>query len=103
MKIRNPLKEYGQWRDDITQREKIAWSIISILLGVIIGWIIKTSIAWLCFYSSRNHYFLLIPTNKIKIKTAAAPSKRIVLVLSFFSGSFVGVVVGVILPVSFAV
>ena len=39
----------------------------------------------------------------IKIKTAAAPSRIIVIVLSFFSGSFVGVVVGVILPVSFAV
>lgn len=42
MKIRNPLKEYGQWRDDITKREKIAWTIISILLGGITGWIINS-------------------------------------------------------------
>ena len=42
MRIRHPLKEWGQWRDDITQREKIAWSIISILLGGIIGWMINS-------------------------------------------------------------
>lgn len=42
MKIRNPLKEWGQWRDDITQREKKAWTLISVLLGMTIGWIINS-------------------------------------------------------------
>ena len=40
MKIRNPFKKNGQWRDDITLREKIAVFIISILIGGISRWII---------------------------------------------------------------
>lgn len=42
MKIRNPLKEWGQWRDDITKTEKRVWSIISVLIGMTIGWIINS-------------------------------------------------------------
>ena len=42
MKIRNPFKKWGQWRDDITKREKNAWTLISVLLGMTIGWIINS-------------------------------------------------------------
>lgn len=42
MKIRNPLKEWGRWRDDITPTEKRVWSIISVLIGMTIGWIINS-------------------------------------------------------------
>ena len=42
MKIRNPFKEWGRWRDDITPREKSVWSIISVLIGMTIGWIINS-------------------------------------------------------------
>ena len=40
--MRNPLKKWGQWRDDITQREKITWSIITVLFGMTIGWIVNS-------------------------------------------------------------
>jgi len=37
MKIRNPLGKWGKWRDDITPREKMVWTIVSVILGIASG------------------------------------------------------------------
>ena len=41
MKIRTPLGKWGKWRDDITPREKIAWSFISAVIGMTSGLLIN--------------------------------------------------------------
>lgn len=37
MKLRNPMKKWGMWRDDISFSEKLFWSIISITIAILLG------------------------------------------------------------------
>ena len=41
MKFRNPYGKWGKWRDDITPREKIVWSVVSVIIGVTLGMILN--------------------------------------------------------------